>query len=652
VRPQPDQGLSDGRSLPELDWPEQVPAVLRRLDISWTTRILVALALVLLAHDSGGFGVSTWTGIAVAVSWCLVVAGALGAISPGVLGRNVSIPLVLLLVFGAFVGLSGLWASGADVPFSRADQAVLYAGTFALVAWTGRRLVSPFLDGIAAGLCVVALLALISRFFPSLIAEPTGNKLIAGASTRLSYPLGYWNALAALVALALPLLIRVAVDEARGAARALALAPVPALAAVVYLASSRTGAVTLLAGAAVFVACTPRRWPALGALVIAGAFGGVAALWLSREKTLTDGPLRTAQAASEGHVAALVVAATGLAAAALFAVAVPRLESIRVSRRAGRALLGAVVVVGLLAVVAAHPLRRWDNFTAKPASPGGPGYINNHFLSSNSSYRWQYWQATIDEFKTNPLVGRGSGSFEAWWDARGSVAGFVANPHSLYFETLGDLGLIGLVLLLGVFAAGIWAAARALPGAPDRLRDERGAALSAFVAFVVAAGLDWIWDFPVIGMVAFALLALALPPALVRTSRTRRGVRIAVAAVALVAVLVEGDLLLTTNAISASQSAATRGNLSAAASSARRATWLEPWAASPYVQLGLVQESQQRYKLALATMNTAIDRDPNDWRTWFLRYRIQRELGEVAVAVKSFARARALNPNSPLLNGG
>ena len=80
--------------------------------------------------------------------------------------------------------------------------------------------------------------------------------------TRLSFPLGYWNGLGVFVALGIPLLLRAALVGRDARVRAIALAPIPVLAAVIYLTSSRGGVGTALLGAVVFLALTERRWRA------------------------------------------------------------------------------------------------------------------------------------------------------------------------------------------------------------------------------------------------------------------------------------------------------------------------------------------------------------------------------------------------------
>jgi Tfp pilus assembly protein PilF len=92
------------------------------------------------------------------------------------------------------------------------------------------------------------------------------------------------------------------------------------------------------------------------------------------------------------------------------------------------------------------------------------------------------------------------------------------------------------------------------------------------------------------------------------------------------------------------------GSLRLAQSHAADATKLEPWAATPYVQLALVDEAAGRLSAARAAIDKAIRHDDSDWRTWWIAARIDRRLGHAAAAEGSLARARALNPRSLLLS--
>jgi hypothetical protein len=68
----------------------------------------------------------------------------------------------------------------------------------------------------------------------------------------------------------------------------------------------------------------------------------------------------------------------------------------------------------------------------------------------------------------------------------------VLDAHSLYVETLAELGPIGLVLLAVALSVPIVAAVR--------VRDDplAAGAAAAYAAFLVHAGLDWDWEMPAV----------------------------------------------------------------------------------------------------------------------------------------------------------
>jgi Tfp pilus assembly protein PilF len=75
---------------------------------------------------------------------------------------------------------------------------------------------------------------------------------------------------------------------------------------------------------------------------------------------------------------------------------------------------------------------------------------------------------------------------------------------------------------------------------------------------------------------------------------------------------------------------------------------LQPWAASPYLQLALVQEQLRDLKAARMWIGEAIERNPIDWRLWLVSARIETKANDISAARRSLRRAKALNPRSPL----
>src|SRR4029079_6181169 len=162
--------------------------------------------------------------------------------------------------------------------------------------------------------------ALASRLFPHLFDTRDLATFLPAAHARLSFPVGYWNGLGILVGLGFPLCLRVALAGRNPLTRGLGLVPLPALAAVLYLTSSRGGIGAALLGSLAFLALTNRRWAAVGALFATGVASMLAIGVLLTRDALVDGPAGSAAAVAQGRSAALLIAGCCLVAGALFVV--------------------------------------------------------------------------------------------------------------------------------------------------------------------------------------------------------------------------------------------------------------------------------------------------------------------------------------------
>jgi len=82
---------------------------------------------------------------------------------------------------------------------------------------------------------------------------------------------------------------------------------------------------------------------------------------------------------------------------------------------------------------------------------------------------------------------------------------------------------------------------------------------------------------------------------------------------------------------------------------AQSAVAIQPWAATPRLQLALVYEELGQLDLARRDIAQAIKRDDQDWRLQVVATRLAVKAGDVPAARRHLARARALNPRSHLL---
>ena len=622
----------------------------------------VAVVIFLLAYDGGTFGDTSRQTLAVAVWWVVILAGVAGLWPLAGFNRTTFLAGGFLAAYAGLTLASVIWADSAEDAFSEFNRVALYVGVFALAALAAqRRLIPRWTDGFALGIVAVAGLAFLSRCFPDLIAPENllGFRLDL---TRLSYPLGYWNGLAIFVALAVPFLLRLAVSAAPLALRALALAPFPVLGAVLYLTSSRGGLGTAVVGTLALYTLVPRT-RTVEAIVIAaaGAAGGIACV-VGRDQ-LVNHPGPTA--AGQGHAAFPIVlgvcVATALAGLLVFRFLAGPLER-RTAQvgRVWRALAAAVVVLLVAAgVAAAHPVRLFEQFKAPPpiplnTLPAKENPIEAHILSTGSSGRWQQWGSAIDEFESAPGLGNGAGSYEAWWAQHGTLQGFVKDAHSLYLESLGELGIVGFLLIVGAILTGIVAGLRRALARAGEERLAIAAVWAGLVAYAFAAGIDWMWEMTVVSVVAFCLLGLVTSSAAAgedpKPLRRRWDVvgRVVLGVAALFVILAQTVSLLANREIQASQRAAGRDDLAAAVKRADNARRIEPWASSPYEQLALLAEKAQQFDDADAWIKKAIARDRTDWRLWLVSARLETENGNIAQARRDLRRARSLNPRSPL----
>jgi tetratricopeptide (TPR) repeat protein len=173
--------------------------------------------------------------------------------------------------------------------------------------------------------------------------------------------------------------------------------------------------------------------------------------------------------------------------------------------------------------------------------------------------------------------------------------------------------------------------------------------------------LDWMWEMTAVTCVGVLVLGLVCGsdagggrPALVRDESRRRargrlGLGLAVGVVAWLLVCTEAISLLTALEVRKSQAAVRAGDAHLALSRARAAAEIEPWAATPYLQLALVEQAVGDLGAAEHSIRSALQRDTRDWRLWVVAARIEAARGGRIEAEASLRRARTLNPRSPSL---
>jgi tetratricopeptide (TPR) repeat protein len=638
----------------------------RRVSVAGAFTAAIALAYTALALADGGFEIRVIAGATFVIWWAVIVGLALGVFPRATIPTRAIVAGASLAGLGLFAALSMRWASDDAMAFIDVVRIAGYLGLFLLVLLaTPRGGARVWLSGVAIGLVAVAAFALGSRLEPSL---PGGNVEIATfipeAQGRLSYPIGYWNALGATMSLGIVLLTWLGAQAATRVGRALAIAAIPLLGATLFLTSSRGALVAGAVGLVTLLAVGPARLPLLGGLVVGGAGAGALIGLLTTRDDLVDG-LATAAAESQGtEVLAATLVVMVLVGVARYALEAP-LERLALPRVAIRVALAVFSVAVIAAVIAADPARQLDEFNDPPTEQqASRGLVTSHISSLDSSGRYQYWEVAVDAFEDDPLTGAGAGSYETVWNQNAPFTRPIRQAHSLFFETLAELGIPGLLLLLGFLVPAGYAVWRGRQGMPAG--GAFGAAAALFAAGLTSAAIDWTWEIPAAFapfVVATALLTgvglnrpwIDAPRGMIRGvqgSRRRYGWGIATLLAGWAAIWAAGVVFFTEAKLEQSEAAAARGDLEDAAQDARDAATLQPWASQPWLQLALLEELSGDLEAAQEALHNASVRAPEDWRIWLVNTRFEVGLGDLEGARESLAKAEELNPQAQIFQGG
>jgi O-antigen ligase len=632
---------------------------MQRLRSQHVTALLVAAACVILALSNGGFEPGEF-GAGALAAWALVlVALAMGLVPRAEPPKPAVVAGLCLAGLAALAALSMLWGSDNGHAYDDVVRTLFYLGVFVLVVLAANRgdAVS-WLAGLAIGLVAVAVLALGGRFEPSWFGYPDAQVVdqLPAAAGRLTYPVGYWNGLAAAMATALTLLAWLAARSRTVISRTLATAAMPTVLLAMWMTGSRGGLVAAALGIAVLLGFARRRTAIVAGLGLGTVAGAIAIVIVEGYSELQHDPL-SAASASQGDKMLLILlaltAVTGLGRWFLDA----HIERLSLPERVGRGALVALVIALLATVALSDPVERWNDFKELPTGQENGNGISQ--LRIGGSGRYQFWEQALDAFASKPIAGVGAAGYTPYWLEHRDVAIPATRAHSLLFETMAELGAIGLALLLGFFGA---AAVAGVRRARDRLTDGAGAALGVLTGGFAASTVDWTWDLPAVFGATVVAAALLTGPATLAplsdakataggTARSRRrfAAGVGILVIGWVSVCAAGLLLLSDQRLAASRDAFDRGDLQEAADAADAAATIEPWAAEPHVQLALVRERSDQIAQAREEIEKAIDRAPRDYKLYLLASRIALAAGDDAAADAYFERATELNPRDETL---
>ncbi|HEX6667303.1 MAG TPA: O-antigen ligase family protein [Solirubrobacterales bacterium] len=610
--------------------------------------------VVFLGLEGGGYDPLVHDQVGIAAWWVVLVTVGLGVLPRRRLGTTALVSLGLLAALALWILLSLSWTESVERTFVDAARGLTYVGVFALVLLTrDSRETQRLIGAVAAGIAFVVGIALLSRLHPAWFdsAQQTGR--ILESEDRLSYPLNYWNALAALTAIGVPLLLQLATGARSVLARAASAAALPALMLTLYFTLSRGGIAAAAIATAIFLAFAADRLPKLLSFGVAACGGAILVVLAHGREELREG-LTNSVAHDQGTellllgiLVCLVVGAVQ-AAIALLGDRAERPTWTRPSRGFSAGACAAVAIALLLVAGLADAPGRASDGWSEFKEGGGPGEGTERLSSVAGENRYQFWSSAVDENATAPLNGTGSGTFQFWWAREGKGAETVHDAHSLYLQTLGELGIVGLGLLLAFLGFVLFCGVRNALLSDAAERSRLAAMLAGFSVFVMTAGVDWMWQVPAVPVAALMLAAGLTLGAAAKGEKPRLalGWRLGAVAAGLAAIVAIAIPLASLSLVRQSEAEARAGDLPAALEDARSAQNVEPAAASPRLQQALVLELLGDFTGAEAAAREATDRESTNWRNWLVLSRIAAEAGHAKASVAAYEEARALNPHA------
>jgi hypothetical protein len=575
-------------------------------------------------------------GLALAAAALVGAAAFLGALPAPRLDGPAALFLGCLLGLAVWIGASTWWSISPDRSWGYTNRTLVYVA-FAVLGLLLSALLPRAASTLAGAAAVLLGLvigwALIVKCVPGLYAD-------YGRIARLRAPLDYWNELALVCVVAVPVALWVAAPRARRAGvRAAGVALLFASIVALLLTYSRFGVVLGCVVAAGWVLLERDRVESIAALRLAGGAGAaVFGVALALPGISEDGQPRSVRA-HDGWIFALVLLAAG---AAVFAAAhaLARLEERRplgadrrrrVERAVGVAAL-ALAVAGL-AVAIVFAGRIWTEFT-NPVS----AQISSHstrFLSVNSSNRWRWWGDAWQTFLDHPLGGTGAGTFELISQRlRTSSLILTTEPHNVPLQFLSETGIVGFLLYLGAAAAAVVGIVRARRRAAGAERAAVTALAVALAAFLVHTVADMDWNF--VGTCGPLLLlagALLGRPAAERV-RARRPL-VAAAAVLLAAAAVY------------SLAAPWLARRELAAVRPQKAHSYDPLNTQALIDWAAMEDARGNVLHAATLYNDAVALEPESYDTWYALGLFYADHGAWQRAYEAFGKSWTYNRFGP-----
>jgi O-antigen ligase/polysaccharide polymerase Wzy-like membrane protein len=573
------------------------------------------------AGDGSGFdGVLVVGGAAAGLLVAFLVAFSFGLIPMPRVGLSGGTLVVATALLAAWTGATVVWSIAPDHSWDTANRSLAYAvflGLGIVLAGVAGRAAARLGAGVLAGAVGIVLgWALLAKAIPAL--DPEGDRI-----ARLREPVGYWNALALLADIALPLALWIgATSSRRLPLRVLGgvLAYVAMLALPLTL--SRAGLVAGVAVVVIWLLLSRERLEGGFLLVAAGAPAALVAGWAFTRPALVEGGAERADRVADGAVFGVLTLVGAGVVVMLVALGARRGLDQRLRRRTGRALLGAAAIAAATAVVAlvvavGNPVTWFDEeVTGSSCSEvvNDPSRLG----SLNLNNRWCWWTEAWDVFADHSPEGAGAGTFEIARKQYRPDGRNVLQPHSVPMQQLADGGIVALLLLLALVVAGAVVSVCAVRRLEGGERAAAVALVAAPAAYLAHSLVDYTWDFLAATaptMVALGVLVGAGRPNVV----ARRRPLFAVASVLVLAAALVSFAFprLSEDSVRASTRALEDDDFARARDRALWARFFDPLSVEPVFALARISERRGLERAAEERYIQAVELQPDNPETWY-----------------------------------
>jgi hypothetical protein len=393
-----------------------------------------------------------------------------------------------LVSLAVWLGFTTIWSISPESSWQYTNRTLVYAA-FALLGALAAAAMRRPAESIVRGAAVLAAAlfgwALLSKVVPSLYSD-------YGRIARLRAPLEYWNELALLAGVAVPVALWLATRR-----YVLGTILLYGAATTLLLTYSRFGLVLACAAAVGWILLSDARVESLAASALAAvAAAAVFGIALTLHGITKDGQPHSVRA-HDGWIFALAVlggAAVAAGGAALVARRFPVAEASRRRIERWAALAGAVALLAAVVIAGVFAQRIWHSFANPLSSQITSG--QSHLASFSSSNRWRWWQEAWHAFTRHPGGGTGGGTFQITDQMLRQSPLVTTEPHNVPLQFLSETGVVGFLILLAALVAGGIGVSRA------RARARDGAERAAVTALALGVGVffahlvgDTDWDY-------------------------------------------------------------------------------------------------------------------------------------------------------------